>query len=749
MRPGRIFQFGKFQIDALARTLRREEMIVKLNSRAFDVLLYLVQNPGKVLTRDELLKNVWQDAFVDESSLPQTVSLVRRALEEKPGDNSYIVTLPGRGYQFASAVHVVASEDDSHREGQSPPELTADRSNSSGLIFQKHTVETSVITREEKVPLNSPISRSRLPIRIVTAVAALVATVAVVALAVRFRSPRRQEQKQALVERQLTANPQENNVGPVTISRDGKFLAYSDSLFAGLYLLAIDSGEIREIPLSGHSAPYDWFPDGNHLLTSGAGWDLWKVSTLDSSLRQLWGGRAGDVAVSPDGLHVAFVKWPNELWLMGGDGEEPHQILASEGDVLSSPAWSPGGQRLAYIRRRGGFDKHEIDIQTCNLAGGARTVVLSDPHLWGMAGVSGVAWLPDGRIIYSIYSGDRESSLWALIADPMTGKPSGDAKRLAGWNNFEAISPQASADGKRLIASRQHTETGIYIGDLAFGKKQFSPHRFTPDDWWNKVTDWTKDGKAVLFHSKRNGKWAIFKQDIGAKTPETLIMGPENYFEPKLSAQGVLLYTASALPDRLDPDDTTIRLMSTPEQGGARTTLLKGRYQYACGSLPSSSCVVAELKDGRLIFSHLDPLKGRGEEIARIDRYHSEIGVQQPRWDLSPDGTRIAIVDESERKGEIRILNVADRRITVLPVRDWKWDVLATISWAADGKSWFVLAGVYGGSDAVLSIDADGVRRVLHETDAELVTIVPSPDGKHLAFTKRVGVADVMLLENF
>src|SRR5208282_649831 len=137
MRPGRIFQFGKFQIDALARTLRREEMIVKLNSRAFDVLLYLVQNPGKVLTRDELLKNVWQDAFVDESSLPQTVSLVRRALEEKPGDNSYIVTLPGRGYQFASAVQVVDSEEVSSDEGNTFPELTADRSNSSGLIFSK------------------------------------------------------------------------------------------------------------------------------------------------------------------------------------------------------------------------------------------------------------------------------------------------------------------------------------------------------------------------------------------------------------------------------------------------------------------------------------------------------------------------------------------------------------------------------------------------------------------------------------
>src|SRR5580704_5773909 len=106
-----IFQFGEFKVDALARTLRREEETVTLNRRAFDVLLYLVQNPGRVLTRDELLKNVWPDTFVDENSLAQSISVLRRALEEKPGDNSYVVTLPGRGYQFVSPVQVVAPED--------------------------------------------------------------------------------------------------------------------------------------------------------------------------------------------------------------------------------------------------------------------------------------------------------------------------------------------------------------------------------------------------------------------------------------------------------------------------------------------------------------------------------------------------------------------------------------------------------------------------------------------------------------
>src|SRR5271156_3359150 len=110
MKTAGIFRFGEFQIDALARTLRRKEEIVTLNRRAFDVLLYLVQNPGKAVTRDELLKNVWSDTFVDENSLAQSISALRRALEEKPGDNNYIVTLPGRGYQFVSPVQVFASE---------------------------------------------------------------------------------------------------------------------------------------------------------------------------------------------------------------------------------------------------------------------------------------------------------------------------------------------------------------------------------------------------------------------------------------------------------------------------------------------------------------------------------------------------------------------------------------------------------------------------------------------------------------
>src|SRR5277367_2222490 len=151
MKAEEIFQFGEFQIDARARTLRREEATVTLNYRAFDVLLYFVRNPGRALTRDELLKNVWPDTFVDEHSLAQSISVLRRALDEKPGDNSYIVTLPGRGYQFVAPVQVVtpevttpemnAPEIMARDNGNTVPEVATPAINSSsGLIFQQHTV---------------------------------------------------------------------------------------------------------------------------------------------------------------------------------------------------------------------------------------------------------------------------------------------------------------------------------------------------------------------------------------------------------------------------------------------------------------------------------------------------------------------------------------------------------------------------------------------------------------------------------
>jgi DNA-binding winged helix-turn-helix (wHTH) protein/tetratricopeptide (TPR) repeat protein len=155
MKPEEIFQFGDFQIDVAGRTLRREDEAVVLNRRAFDVLLYLVQNPGRILTHDELLKNVWPDSFVDENSLAQSISALRRALGEKPGDNSYIVTLPGRGYQFVLPVRAIAPKSLSAL----PQAGIADGDAPGQLFLQQHTVRSS-FTIEKEEQLRRPRFRS-------------------------------------------------------------------------------------------------------------------------------------------------------------------------------------------------------------------------------------------------------------------------------------------------------------------------------------------------------------------------------------------------------------------------------------------------------------------------------------------------------------------------------------------------------------------------------------------------------------
>lgn len=172
MKAEGIFQFGEFRVDALTRTLRRDESIVAISGRAFDVLLYMVQNPGRLLTREELLKNVWADTFVDENSLAQSISGLRRALEEKPGDNLYIVTVPGRGYQFAALVKSPVPETVSViPEGAIVTESAPDE-----LLVQRRTIRTKVITEEERLSLPS---RPNWTVRLVVGLAMVVAAVAV------------------------------------------------------------------------------------------------------------------------------------------------------------------------------------------------------------------------------------------------------------------------------------------------------------------------------------------------------------------------------------------------------------------------------------------------------------------------------------------------------------------------------------------------------------------------------------------
>jgi len=94
-----LYEFDEFSLDAQNRVLRRGGTAVPLTPKAFDVLLLLIQNAGRIVTKDELMKAVWPDSFVEESNLTQTIFMVRKALDET-ADRRYILTVQGQGYRF-------------------------------------------------------------------------------------------------------------------------------------------------------------------------------------------------------------------------------------------------------------------------------------------------------------------------------------------------------------------------------------------------------------------------------------------------------------------------------------------------------------------------------------------------------------------------------------------------------------------------------------------------------------------------
>jgi eukaryotic-like serine/threonine-protein kinase len=119
-----IYEFGPFQLDPTERTLSRDGAIVSLTPKAVETLLCLVRNQGRVLTKDELLKQIWPDTFVEEVNLAVNISAIRKALGENPQDCRFIATVPGRGYRFVAEVRRVANQDENNGKAltQNPPE---------------------------------------------------------------------------------------------------------------------------------------------------------------------------------------------------------------------------------------------------------------------------------------------------------------------------------------------------------------------------------------------------------------------------------------------------------------------------------------------------------------------------------------------------------------------------------------------------------------------------------------------------
>jgi len=555
-----------------------------------------------------------------------------------------------------------------------------------------------------------------------------------------------------LTERQLTHNPMENRTLGSAIAPDGKYVAYVDS--KGLHLLTIASGEVHEVTLppelKSNLWSVNWFPDGERLLLEGQSYTekhaIWSTSVWGGSPRRL---RANGMqpAISPQGTAIAFVDGKrHELWVMGSNGEDPHKVVGSDGDLYSAPAWSPTGARLVYLKlpvEGAGFGAR---LDTVSLNGGSPTTVSSDPRLdANQAETTPLLWMRDGRIVLQLSkSSSTSAGLYAIVTDSQTGKSDGKATAITHWDGQFALALSASSDLAHLVVTKSRTWVGTYVAELK-GKDGSlgSPRSLALSDGVNGATAWSHDSKTVLFLSDRMGKEQIFKQQLDQDNAEHLNTEPViANAEPTPDGAWILYWTQGE-----GAAEQSARLMRFPVSGGSpegiMTVPFDATIDVHCPSRATGSCVVSRGEEGQLAFYALDPVHGQGKELARTK-------LPQPsdiNWSLSSDGSRVAIKSKDQLPGRIRIMDLGKgtERDLQLPSR---WSIWYT-SWAADGKALYASAQAKGFFLARIGLDGESQVLLDRGVNQFLGCPVTSPDGRYLAFCQQNFESNAWLLENF
>jgi Tol biopolymer transport system component/DNA-binding winged helix-turn-helix (wHTH) protein len=709
-----IVNFGSFEADLRSGELRRNGSKVRLQEQPFQVLTMLLEKRGEVVTREELRNRLWPaDTFVDfDHGLNAAVKRLRDALGDSAENPRFVETLARRGYRFVAPV--------------------ADRLNGTELNAKAEDVRAA---------------SARYPVT--TVIAAL--AVLIMGTSAGWLAARRLNPTLSVSEQRLTANPSDDPVLKAVISPDGKYLAFADR--TGLFLRIIATGETHSLPVSdgARTRPESWFPDGSHLLAtvfgaSGEASSLWSISVLGGSPRKLM-DNADARSVSPDGSQIAFVRGESlnqEIWLMSADGERSRKVFGKPGDAFGAVAWSRDGRRFAFLRYNltSGHYGGSVSLWICRPDSDRVSMVFSDVRLG-----DGLAWAPDGRLVYSldelpanVSDSKGDSNLWAIQVNPRSDQPVGEAKRLtSGPDRKTGLS--FSNDGKKLAFLRWNGEAHVYVSQIgADATRLTTPQRLGLDEGRNHPYTWTPDSKFVLFTSDRDGPTHLFKQGVKQPAPDLLVGGEDSVMAARLNPDGTeVLYLV--LP-RTKGGDKRLRLMRMPLAGGTPQLVLQeeGIDNFQCARVPSTLCVFGQSSERALRFFTFDPKTGEAKKFAEM-----EVGPKY-NWSLSPDGATLAVAPW--RHSQIELVSTRGAPPRTLTIQGSAG--VASLDWAADGRSLWASSSSATGPQALLNISLRGsVKRLFQDSDKDVGWVIPSPDGRYIAFWEAGGSANAWVLQGF
>jgi DNA-binding winged helix-turn-helix (wHTH) protein/Tol biopolymer transport system component len=752
-----VLRFGPFKLVCGTNELSKDCQPVKLQHKQVEALKLLAIRPCELVPHEEFYQQLWpgNPPINVKQSLAFCITRIRRALDDHPKKPRYIETLRGQGYRFVGQVEAVQVADwplaapgaaesplprlsrDSAAPGSDSAEgSSAEPGHSSSPVFDLRSEGQRPRTHVPAPPESEP---RRHWWRVgglflgVLFLAVLFLAVLVFAIPpIMLMVDRLQRNAAGGLPERLTTNSAEIPVTAARISADGKFLAYVDK--QGIHIEPLGDKESRRIvqpPLPAVTA-LSWSPDGTQLLVSGRASNsytsgVWTVSRLNGKMVHIRDNAAWAVA-SPDGAQMAFVSGNGkEIYLARADGEQPRLIfVGEEGDDFRDLSWFPDAPRLLFTNVHLGSFQLDIAIQSLDLNQMRATVLYSNPAVRGTCVYAG------GRVVYALTEPppkQNDVNLWEIRIDTQTGKLLNNPRRITDWGESLIYNLSATSNGERVVFLRGSYHADVYVGDLyEYGSALKNSQPVTFDDRNSFITAWTPDG-GLLFHSDRENKWEIFRQYPG-QPAEVVLSSANDERGARLSPDGRVILCFERPRSAPWSWVAPASLISFPFADKKPHVLLReyARYSFRCARLPSHLCVLARRRYSRLNFYVLDPESGEGLPLGE-----SAIDSDQTNWDLSPDGSRLAIVlGDEKRAGHIRVFDLPSRSIRDVTINGWTG--FQSIDWAAHGEGWYVSSRSADGA-VLLYIDIEGRARVLRSQTGSFGTWgIPSPDGEHLAF---------------
>lgn len=545
--PLRVTRFGVFEADFQAGELRKSGIKIKLHDQPLQILAMLLEHPGKLVTRDDIRKNLWSgNTFVDfDHGLNNAVNRLRDALGDSADSPRWIETLPRRGYRFIGTTST----------GDPAKESIPSEAQPAAAKYKSEAFSAASVPIAEELPQR----RSRRWFLWVVPLAAVLVLVITLQMKKNPASP--SSRSFVLPPDDTTLSLIGDDGGSLALSADGTELAFVAVNIKGAALIWVRLlGKLAAEPIAGTDGatfPF-WSPDGRSLGFFADG-KLKKISLEGGTAITLCDapfGRGG--SWNRDGVIIFAPDSHTGIHKISDSGGTPAAITNVDASIHTTHRWPkflPDGQHFIYLAANHFRDTTQTAVYRNSLQGEENVLVVSsdadatyasgylfflrknvlmaqpfDPkrgQLQGQPRPTVEKVLQDPSIWKAVFDASENGVMAYQLGENANGTQlrwfdrSGKQLSLLGDRAFQ-FEPSLSPDGRKVATNFAKLGTGygkVWVYDVLRGGRM----RITAGEYGSGTPIWSRDGTHILFTGKRQ-HYSIYSVDTVRAEQERLIL---------------------------------------------------------------------------------------------------------------------------------------------------------------------------------------------------------------------------------